>query len=323
MHSLAVPGAGASPTASQRLQALGRAEGMELLSAAYAESYATPATLQRAQAIGEAIRAAMGRGIDRATWLSPEGKQASRTKLAAMQLAIGKPLDPVSFADLRFDRGNYAANLLALRRWNRARAMARLSTTVWPWPVSQATPALGYQPAQNQLVVTAATLQPPAFEARSTASDFGSFGALLAQQMSLAFADYVEGDGRALASRQQPLIAQYDKYSAGNAPVNGTRMLRQNAADLAAIEVAYDAFATQGPADPVSTQEFFRAWASVWARQDNPAALAAAQHTSSFAPAKWRANGPLSNSPAFLATFSCKAGSSMFRLAQEQASIWR
>jgi len=323
MQSLAVLGPGASPAALERLNGLARSEGGELVSAAYAESYATPATLQRAQAIGEAIRAAMGRAIDRAAWLSADGKLASRTKLEAMQIAIGKPIEALNFSELRFERGNYAANLLALRRWNRARAMARVTSTVWPWPVSQATPALGYQPAQNQLLVTAATLQPPALEARSTASDFGSFGALLAQQMSLAFADYTEADGRELAARQQPLVAQYDAYTAGVAPVNGTRMLRQNAADLAAIEIAYDAYTAQGPADPVSTQEFFRAWAATWARQDNPAALDAAQSISAFSPARWRVNGPLSNSPAFQSAFSCKAGRKMYRPAAEQASIWR
>jgi len=323
MQSLAVLVPGASPTALERLNGLARTEGADLVSAAYAESYATPATLQRAASIGEAIRAAMGRAIDRATWLSPDGKQASRTRLAAMQLAIGKPVEAIDFTGLRFDRGNYAANLLALRNWNRARAMARVTSTIWPWPASQATPTIGYQPGQNQLLVTAAALQAPAFEARSTASDFGSFGALLAQQVSLAFADYTEADGRELGARQQPLVAQYNAYTAGVSPVNGTRMLRQNAADLAAIEIAYDAYTTQGPADPVSTQEFFRAWASVWARQDNPMALDAAQSTSAFAPARWRVNGPLSNSPAFATAFSCKAGKKMVRPAAEQASIWR
>jgi putative endopeptidase len=323
MQSLAVPGPGASPTALQRLDGLARTEGMDLLSAAYIESYTRPADLQRAQAIGEGIRAAMGRAIDRAAWLSSDGKQASRTKLAAMQLAIGKPIEAADFSGLQFDRGNYAANLLSLRRWNRARDMARPAGAAWPWPVSQATPSLGYQPAQNTLLVTAATLQPPAFEARSTASDFGTFGALLAQQMSLAFADYTDADGHALGEREQPLVAQYDAYRAGAGWVNGARMLRQNAADLAAIEIAYDAYTAQGPSDPVSTQEFFRAWAATWARQDDPAALDAAQRVSAFAPARWRVNGPLSNSPAFQSAFACKAGQKMYRPAGEQASIWR
>lgn len=323
LAALAIIGPGSAPTAPERMAALARGEGIDLLGAAYAENFLPPAHAQRAQAIGEAIRAAMGRAIDRATWLSPAGKAASRSKLAALQLAIGRPIEPTAFADLRFDRGSYATNLLALRRWNRVRALALQESAPWPWPVSQATPAIGYQPAQNQLIVTAAALQPPAFEPRSNASDFGSFGALLAQQMSLAFADYSEADGRELAARQQGLVLQYDAYPAGAAPVNGTRMLRQNAADLAAIEIALDAFMAQGPADPAMQQEFFRAWATVWARQDDPVALAAAQLQTAFAPARWRVNGPLANTPAFLAAFACKPGQGMHRAAANQVAIWR
>jgi putative endopeptidase len=311
-------------TPAERLTALSRDEAAELFSAAYAESYLGKAEQQRAEAIGEAIRAAMGRAIDRATWLSDAGKAASQTKLAAMRLAIGEPIETVSFAELKFDRRNLAGNVLALRRWNRARSLARLSSAVWPWPISQSQPAIGYQPAENRLIVTAAALRAPAFEGKSVASDYGSFGALLAQQMSLAFADYTEGDGRALAGRQAGLIAQFDAYQATpTVKVNSLRTQRQNAADLAAIELAWDAFNAQGTTDVAAKKEFFTAWASVWARQDNSSALAAAQAQSAFAPARWRVNGPLVNTPTFTQAFACKPGQKMFKAGKDQLAIWR
>lgn len=319
-----VPATAAAAPASGRLATLTRHEGSELLSAAYAETYLSKADEQRADAIGESIRASMGRAIDRATWLSVEGKTAARTKLAAMRLAIGKPIEPVSFAGLSFDRRNYAGNVLALRRWNRTRSLARLNSAVWPWPVGQTQPVIGYQAGENRLIVTAAALRAPAFEGKSTASDYGSFGALLAQQMSLAFADFTESDGRALAYRQAGLIAQFNGYWATPAvTVNGTRMQRQNAADLAGIEIAWDALNAQGTADLFARQEFFRAWAFVWARQDSPAALVSAQAQSAFAPAKWRVNGPLTNTPAFAQTFACKAGQPMYKAEKDQLAIWR
>lgn len=307
-----------------RLAALSRDEASELFSAAYAESYLAAADQQRAEAVGEAVRAAMGRAIDRAAWLGETGKTASRAKLAAMRLAIGQPIEPVSFAELKFDRRNLAGNQLALRRWNRARSLARLDRAIWPWPVSQSQPAIGYQPAENRLIVTAAALRAPAFEAKSVAGDYGSLGALVAQQMSLAFADYTDSDGRGLAGRQAGLIAQFDAYPATpTVKVNSLRMQRQNAADLAAIELAWDAFTAQGTPDPAAKKQFFSAWASVWARQDSNAALAAAQLQSQFAPAKWRVNGPLVNTPSFTATFGCKAGQAMFKPAKDQLAIWR
>jgi putative endopeptidase len=141
--------------------------------------------------------------------------------------------------------------------------------------------------------------------------------------MSLAFADLDGEDGRVLATRQLPLVPQYEAYPAGFAPVNGTRMLRQNAADLAAVEIAFDALQAQTPADPLATQEFYRARAGVRARQDDPAAQAAAHSTSAFSPARWRVNGPVSNQPAFLAAFGCKPGQRMHRLGAQQVAIWR
>ena len=123
--------------------------------------------------------------------------------LAASTLAIGLPLYPVSFEGLRFDRSSYAGNVLALRRWNRQRSLALLNTAIWPWPISQTRPVIGYQAADNRLIATASALNPPVFGGTSAASDYGSFGALLAQQMSLGFTDYKDGDGAALASRQR------------------------------------------------------------------------------------------------------------------------
>lgn len=318
-----VPAGAVATPASQRLAELTRREAAELLSAAYAETYLSGADQQRAEAIAEAVRVAMGRALERAAWLSPEGKAAARTKLAAMRLAIGKPTDPTSFAGLTLDRTNHAGNVLALRRWNRARSLARLGGAPWPSsPVSHTQPAIGYQAGENQLIVTASALSPPAFDGLSAASGYGSFGALLAQQMSLAFSDFTGNDGLALASRQAGLIAQYSAYPvAGMAMVNGVSMQPQNAADLAAVEIAWDALNAQGTVDLIAQQDFFRAWAAVWARQDMPTALVAAQSVSTFAPAKWRVNGPLVNTPAFAQAFACKAGQPM--VSANPISIWR
>ncbi len=136
--------------------------------------------------------------------------------------------------------------------------------------------------------------------------------------MSLGFTDYKDADGAALAGRQAGLVAQSNGYQ-----VNGARTLRQNAADLAGIEIAWDAFKDKGTPTPASSKEFFSAWASVWARQDSSAASAAAQSQSDFSPAKWRVNGPLSNTPSFAKTYACKAGQPMARAEKDQLAIWR
>ena len=45
--------------------------------------------------------------------------------------------------------------------------------------------------------------------------------------------------------------------------------------------------------------------------------------TGVHAPGQWRANGPLTNQPAFAETYACKPGAAMLRKPEEQLSIWR
>lgn len=305
---------------SVRITGLIGQEGADLLGAAYAETYLDRLAAEKARAIGEAVRATMARAIDRADWLDTEGKATAQRKLAAMRLEIGQTSEPPTFAGLSFDRGNFAGNLLALRRWNNARALARLDRPAWPWPVSQTQPLIGYQATENRVIATAAALRAPALEGKSDAADFGSFGALIGQQMSLAFADSQGADGRSFVQRQPGLVAQYNAYpAAGNRKVDGLRTQRQNAADLAGLELAWDAYSA-GPADAAGKKDFFTAWAALWARQERASAAPA---ESDFAPARWRSNGPLSNLPAFAATFACKAKQAMFKPEKEQYALWR
>ena len=317
---------GHAPAATfpDRLSAWIRDEGGDLLDLAYAETYLGSDRQQQAQAIGEAVRAAMARAIGRVTWLSPEGKTAAISKLSAMRLAIGKPVIPISPEGMVFDRDNLAGNLLAMRRWNQSRSLARLQAPIWPWPVDQTRPVIGYQAADNRLIVTAAALQSPVFGNGSQAADFGALGALIGQQMSLGFADFTGNDGIEWAKRQAGLIAQFSVYPATSTmPVNGSRTQRMNAADLSGLELAWDAYRDHAAADNSGNPAYFAAWAALWARQELESTRVATAATSVFAPSRWRVNGPLANLPAFAETFACKVGQPMVRKGSDQIAIWR
>ena len=316
-------GSGQPLQALDRLSLLALAEGADLASAAYAETALPAARVQRADAIAEGLRAALGRAIDRAAWLDPAAKAEARTRLAALSFAIGHAPETVSVTSLAFDRGNLAANLIALRRWNLARSLARLNSAVWPAPIQQWQPVIGFQAAQNRIVASAAALQPPVHEGGALAADYGAFGALLGQQLSLAFAPDLEKDP-AWGARRAALASQYSAYPAApTAKVNGLGTAAQNAADLAGLELAWDALAAQSKPDPEAAKTFYRAWASVWARQDAALALAAAQPTATQAPSKWRVNGPLANLPAFAQAYGCKSGSAMARASKDTLAVWR
>lgn len=313
----------AAPTPrADRARALLQARVPEFLDAAYTERFLPVPRQRRAQQVAADIRAAAGAAIDRAAWLSPAGKASARQRLEAMQVQVGLDVPSNVFDDLVFRRGDLAGNVLSLRRWLMKYALVRAR---FAWPAEQWQPLVAWLPKENRLVVTSATLQPPVIGDAADAGDYGAFGALLAQQMMLAFQAWDGADATAWNQRAQPLIAQYNAYSAtgGATRVNGTRSFAQNQADLAGLEIAWDALSAQGAPDPKAAQAFFAGWAGLWARQDLATALAAAQATTNHAPSKWRVNGPLANLPAFGQAYACKGRGPMQRPAKEQVSLWR
>ncbi|MCX7032900.1 MAG: M13 family metallopeptidase, partial [Arenimonas sp.] len=294
----------------------------ELIDAAYTQRFLPVPRQERAQAIAAAVKASALAAIDRAAWLSPAGKASARQRMEAMQIQVGAIAPDNVFDSLKFNRQDLAGNVLALRRWLMPYALVRAR---YAWPAEQWQPLVAYLPQENRLLVTAATLQPPLLDDAGSAADFGAFGALLAQQLSLAIQTWDGADAAAWSKRSTPLIAQYNAYSAtgGATRVNGTRSFSQNQADLAGLELAWDALNAQGKPDAAASKAFFTGWAGLWARQDKDTALAAAQATANHAPGKWRVNGPLSNLPAFGQAFACKGTVAMQRPAKDQVALWR
>jgi len=243
-------------------------------------------------------------------------------RLKAMSVQVGRSVPDSVFDELAFTRQDLAGNVLALRRWLMKYALVRVEMA---WPAEQWQPLVAYLPQENRLLVTAATLQPPLLDDAGSAADYGAFGALLAQQLSLAIQTWDGVDAAAWGKRSTPLIAQYNAYPAagGATKVNGTRSFPQNQADLAGLELAWGALNAQGAPDAAASKAFFTGWAGLWARQDKDTALAAAQATANHAPGKWRVNGPLSNLPAFGQAFACKGKVAMQRPAKDQVALWR
>jgi putative endopeptidase len=210
------------------------------------------------------------------------------------------------------------------------------------WDVLPQEPAVAYDLAHNRLVISAAALQAPVLDMeQDMAAQYGSLGALVGHELSRAVdlkGQLVDASGNlrswwtpqdeaAFASRANQLATQYASYpypATSGLRVDAALTREQNVADLAAVELAFDALATAQPTlDNAARESFFRAWAGLWREQ--LAADTATQDASTLphAPGQWRANGPLVNHPAFVETFKCKAGNAMTRKPEEQVSIWR
>ena len=310
----------------------------------YANAYISRDVRRQAGIMVDQIREAQIAAVKRSTWLSPEAQAEAEAKLAAMKIEIGTPLRDLDYTVQPMGRGSFGGNMLIASTWRHAQEMKRIGkgNADRRWDVLPQQPAISYDIAQNRLIVTAAALQGPIFaESASSAEKFGAFGGLVAHEVSRAIdakgamidakgelrSWWTPADKSAWTLLGNRVAAQYSGYAfpgVKDAKVNGELTRDENMADISGVEIAWEAFsATQANAAVADKQSFFKGWTALWAQQLSPNDAVQRLASDVRAPGRWRANAPLSNLPAFGATFTCKPGQPMQRTDAEQIKIWR
>jgi putative endopeptidase len=325
------------------LAAINHAAG-QMVAREYVGRYLPEASRTRAETIAGEVRDALVRGLERNAWMDDATKAEAGKKLAALKIEVGAPRRDVDYTVQPMGRGSFGSNMLIASTWHHREEMKRIGrgNAQRRWGVQPHQPALAYDAAHNRLVISAAVLQAPVLDmSRDGAAHYGTLGALVAHELSHA----IDGKGRMLdaagnvrdwwtpgtagawSDRLNRLSAQYGAYDVPNLEgrkVNATLTRDENAADLAAIELAWDALQHVQPAlEKDGKQAFYTAWAELWRQQPSAAFAEQQAATESHAPGKWRANGPLGNQPAFSEVFACKATDTMRRKDEEQVSLWR
>lgn len=343
-HGRILRGESAQPTRQQLvLGAINRAAG-PMMSREYVAAHLPDASRTRAEAIATQVRDALGRGIERNTWMSTSAKTEARAKLAALKIEIGAPVQDIDYTVQPMGRASFGSNMLIASTWRHAQEMRRIgqANAARRWDVLPQTPALAYDLAQNRLIVSAAVLQPPVFDvAGDNAALYGTFGALVGHELSRAVdvkGKLVDSTGTVRTwwstdddagwlTATDKLVAQYNAYGypgLTGTQVNGALTRDENAADLAGVELAWDALQTANPELAQAGKEaFFRGWAQLWRQQSAVDTATRNAATSVHAPGQWRANGPVANLPAYTETFKCAAADAMTRKAEDQVRIWR
>ncbi len=302
--------------------------------------------LASAQRLVDALRAALRRRVEVVEWLDQPARTAALAKLDALRITIVLP-EPGERPLPRLRSDDPFANVLALLAFERGLELKRIGPVkALPDPLPPlASPWIMYRPERNQLALSPALLQPPLFDpATDDAANLGALGSLIGHELSHAFdrtgARYDaqgqvapwwgDAEEAAYVARASAMTAQYAAYPAvGPVSVNGRLTLQENLADLAGLEIAFEAFVTLGLTAPPdaegrsASQRFFLAFAQAGRRAVRDEVLHLTLASELHAPPRWRINGPLANFPAFAATFSCESGKGLLRAEQEQLAIWR
>lgn len=331
------------PRWQQVLDAINLAAG-PMLGKEYAARYLPASTDKQAEAIAAQVRDALGRGLERSTWLSASAKAEAQAKLRGLKIEVGTPHRDVDYTVQPMGRGSFGSNILIASAWRHREEMKRIGkgNADRRWDVLPQQPALAYDLAQNRLIVTAAVLQPPVFNATAdAAAQYGSYGALVGRELSRGF----DNKGRMIDAKGQlrdwwtpadltawngltaKVASQYDSYAypeLKTVKVNGRLVQDEATADLAGVELAWDAFqAAQPQAAVPAKQAFYQAWAQLWAQKVDAATAAERAASDARAPGPARTNATLANQPSFAATYTCKPGQPMQRSEAEQIRIWR
>ena len=226
----------------------------------YVEHYFPAAQKARVQMIVTDVAEAFKQRVDASTWMSPASKKVALAKLKVLYVGVGYPEHWQDYSDLVVDPADAFGNLRRVEARNYRRALARLTVpyddSEW-WVVPhQVIAILAFQ--QNAYEFTAALLQAPKFDpTASDAATYGAIGAIFGHDFThfvdVLGAEYdVDGgfqhwwtpeDSVRYQVLAEPLDKQFAVYHPfPDAGVDGKLTERENIADLAGLNSAFDAY---------------------------------------------------------------------------------
>jgi predicted metalloendopeptidase len=302
----------------------------EVVGARYLHEHLTPGTLAAVRQLVDDLVGTYRRCLEGARWMRPGTRRAALAKLDAMRFDIGAPAAVADCTSLRTDPKDLVGNVKRSRAWHIARELDRLGGPVdrSDWKVPPQSVTAYYRHSLNQVVIPAALLRPPVFDAAGDpARNMALLGSIVCHEMSHAFDDRgsrYDGHGRLHAwwdaedraefeRRGALLVRQYDGYSprgADGARVSGARTLGENIADITGLTVAQQAFAAHLDALGVTGEpyrrhmrRFFMVWATMWRAKRTRGRMRERLTHDSHAPPEFRCNGVLGHVPAFYEAF--------------------
>jgi putative endopeptidase len=318
----------------------------EAIGKLYTAEYFPPESKAKADALVTNIIAAMDARLETLEWMDPKTRKEAREKLAAFKPKIGYPDTWRDYAKLDVVRGDAFGNAQRAAEFNWQRQRDKIGKPVdrSEWFMTPMTVNAYANPVWNEIVFPAAILQPPFFDAKADpAVNYGGIGAVIGHEITHHFDDqgrkydktgrladwWTPDDVTRFKALTDKVVAQYGAYAPlPGKNVNGNLTLGENMADLAGINIAYDAWKRSlgGKPAPVidgftGDQRFFLGWSQVWRQKYRDAALlqqlVVDPHTAGhFRPYVVR------NLDSWYAAFDAKPGEKMYLAPADRLKVW-
>ena len=316
------------------------------LSKLYVERYVSADARPKSKVMVDNLLGAFDARLAKVEWMAPETRAGAREKLSKVTLKTIYPEIWNNADGLEVVRGDPVGNARrgAAFKWkqNLGDLKQYPDRRQFLQPVFLVN---AYANASwNEIVFLAAIVQPPAFDpAADDAVNYGAMGAIIGHEISHLFDDKgrnSDGDGMlrdwwttedakrftASAKRLQDQVGSYEPIPGKK--VNGALTLGESIADLAGLNVAYDAYKRSlgGKEAPVldgftGDQRFFMSFAQVWRWKGRDAAVDQQLKNDPHPPSSIRAN-TVRNIDAWYDAFKVQPGEKLYLKPEDRVRLW-
>jgi len=322
-------------------EALGEAAGK-----LYVARYFPPEAKAKADELVRNIIAAMDERLSKLTWMDPKTKAEARAKLAVFTPKIGYPSKWRDYSKFEVMRGDALGNAMRQAQFEYTRELDKIGKPIdrTEWGMTPMTVNAYANPTWNEIVFPAAILQPPFFDpAADPAVNYGGIGAVIGHEISHHFDDqgrkfdkhgaladwWTAEDIARFKVLTDKVVAQYAQYEPlPGLHINGELTLGENMADLAGVNVAYDAYhkSLSGKPAPViggytGDQRFFLGFAQVWRSKYRDANILQRVTTDPHTAGFLRPN-VVRNLDTWYAAFPSKPGETLYLAPEQRVKVW-
>ena len=313
----------------------------------YVEKHFSQSARQRMRAVVSNVLEAYRQAVKEADWMTPRTRERALEKLDAVQTRIGYPDRWRNFSRLQIRPDDLFGNARRAQAFDNAYKAMRLMRRREPdqWIITPQTVNANYLPWRNEMLLPAAILQPPLFDAEAEdAVNYGGIGAIIGHEIGHAFDQrgrrfdgngfardwWTREDETAFEQRARGLVEQYNGYLAlPGEPVNGTATIGENIGDVGGLAVAVRAYRLSlngRPSPPIDgftgEQRLFLRWAQLWRTQTRDEYVRQLNMINHHAPAHVRANGAVVNVEEFYAAFGVRPGDKLYLDPGKRVKIW-
>lgn len=321
--------------------ALGEAIGQE-----YVARHFPPEAKAQMDELVRNIIAAMDKRLQNLAWMDPKTREAARFKLSRFTPKIGYPDKWRDYSGLDVVRGDAVGNARRAYAFEFDRNLAKLGKPIdrSEWFMTPMTVNAYANPTWNEIVFPAAILQPPFFDPKADpAVNYGGIGAVIGHEITHHFDDqgrkydpdgklsdwWTPGDVERFNKLADVLVRQVETYEPlPGKRINGKLSLGENIADIAGLNIAWDAYqmSLKGKPAPLidgktGAQRFYLGFGQIWRQKLRDAAMERQLTVGPHSPGNFRPLTVRNHAPWYEA-FGVKPGDKLYLAPDERVLIW-